>query len=318
MTLFQPKASSLPVDEISYPRDAANKILRDVLSVLFGDKGEKFEYERAMRLFQFQTWIFAPTMESIRYAGLIAATKIARTIELTEYLPMYDSEDYLPKMTLERLFELRQKRPSYWSMYNNIIAAGGGLPALLEAPTPALFDSVMTQQRTKAKIVADLVDYRFRYALYGQDGASGANINHAIFFNWWPTHDIPGKRGITVKNKSVSAKTMRNSWDRWKRSAIFIYLHVKHGFSQSLPDANVEPTKFVDVISDAAKNVDELRQLFGAYAYIAEAINRATGERPYITVPKEFPRITISVAPFSDIEQQTMAQYAENNLDMWQ
>ena len=48
------------------------------------------------------------------------------------------------------------------------------------------------------------------------------------FFKWWPTHNIPGKRGVTVKGKSPSAKTMLSYWNSWNESAIFIYLHERH------------------------------------------------------------------------------------------
>jgi hypothetical protein len=315
MTSFQQKSVQLPIDDISYPREFA---MDNHVDVLLANRHEKFDYERAVRLFQFQTWIFVPTEEARRYAGLIAATKILRAIELSEYTPMFEGEDYLPYMTLKWLLELRQRNPSYWSVYDNIIAAGGGLPALLEAPTPARFDSVVATHGIKARVVANLVDYRFRYALCGQGGADGANINHACFFNWWPTHEIPGRRGITVANKSASAKTMSHWWSILEKSAIFIYLHVKHGFNQFPPKANLEPKEFVDKISIAAQKSEDVRRLFSAYAYIADAIGSTTGEKPFIILPKDFPRTAVAVPPFSDIELQTIAQYEDYNSDMWQ
>jgi hypothetical protein len=321
MISFDPDISELPTEDISFPREAPKWALNRAIGLLLGNKEEKFEYQRAIRLFQFQSWIFAPSMDAIRCAGLIAATKIARNIEVDEFVPirngLMDLSD-LPDITLDRIIDLRQRNPSYWSVYNRIIARYGGLAALLEAPSPRAFDSVMAKQETKTKVVADLVDYRLRYVLHGQGAASSANINHAIFFNWWPTHMIPGTRGVTAKNKSVSPRTMITRWSEFEESAMFIYLHERHGFRLSPPKTDLEEGTFVDTILSAAKKLDQIRRMFGAYAYIADAINRATGEPPYITIPQELPRVPIPVDPFSDVEQQTIAQYDEYNLDMWQ
>jgi hypothetical protein len=299
-----------------FTKGFSDKFLNDAAKLLVGNREEKFEYERAILLFQFRTWIFAPAEETIRYAGLIAATKLLRTIETDWYLPEGIS-DGLPDITLDRIIDLRGKT-SYWDLYNKIIGAYGGLTALLETPRPRTFDSAIQKQKTKAKVVADLVEYRLRYALHGQGSAKGANINHAMFFNWWPTHTLPGKRGVTAKNKSVSPRTMSAVWSSLKESTIFVYLHERQGFRLSPPETDVEADSFVRTISVDAKELAEVRRLFGAYAYIAEAIQHVTGEPPYITIPQELPRVPISVPVFSDVEQRTISEYDENNLDMWQ
>jgi hypothetical protein len=305
----------------SFPEERAKAVLNDAVGVLLGNRDETFEYEKAVRLFQLQGWIFYPTISAIRLAGLIAATKIARTIEEDEYVPVRNGiahMDELPIMTLERMNELRLKNPTYCHVYNNIIAPYGGSAALLETGTPQSFDWVMAKQQAKAKVVADLVEYRLRYALHGQGSANGANLNHAMFFYWWPTHALPGKRGVRAEGKCPHPKTMSAMWSSLKESAIFIYLHKRDGFLLSPPKADREANDFVGDISINARKFAEMRRLFGAYAYIAEAIQRITGERPHITITKELPRVPIAVPAFSDAEQQTMSKYDENNLDMWQ
>jgi hypothetical protein len=278
------------------------KLLDDRISLLVGNRDERFEYERAIRLFELQSWICVPEVRTIRSAGLVAATKIANSIG-GEY------------MTLE---ELRLKNPTYWNMYNKVIAPYGGLSALLETESPSSFDQLMTKHRAKAKVVADLVEYRLRYALHGQGSPNGANLNHAMFFKWWPTHTLTGKRGVRAKGKCPSPRTMRSMWSPLKESAIFIYLHERHGFALSPPRADVEADRFVAEISNRAGELAELRRLFEAYAYIAEAIQRITGEQPYITIPQELPRVPIVVPAFSEAEQQIMSKYDEHHLDMWQ
>jgi hypothetical protein len=113
-------------------------------------------------------------------------------------------------MTLE---ELRSTNPTYWNVYDNIIAPYGGLPALLGLATPDKFDRAMEKQRdAKPKVVADLVDYQLRYALHEQGSGNGANLNHAMFFKWWPTHTLHSRRGVRAKDKCPSPKTMSRTY----------------------------------------------------------------------------------------------------------
>jgi hypothetical protein len=312
----------LPSEESLAPNIELKHVLEDAIELFLGNREEKFQYERAIRLFQFQAWVFMPCFETIRWAGLIAATKIARSIEMNEYLP-YDNDepkfDHYPAITMERILELQKKSAAYSRIYNKFIAPCGGLTALLEAPSPRSFDSLIAKRKENPEIVADLVDYRLRYVLSGQDIARGATIDHALFFKWWPTHNIPGKRGVTVKGKSPSAKTMLSYWNSWKESAIFIYLHERHGFKLLPPKTDVaDEGAFVSRISIAAEQVIEMKRLLGSYAYIADAMQRTTGGEQYIVVPKGLPRTPVSVAPFSDVEQDTIAHYEEYKDDMWQ
>src|ERR1035437_4844732 len=169
--------------------DQRGEVLKSFISdaprLLVGTREEKFKYERAIRMFQFQTWIFAPGEVAIKYAGLIAATKILRKIEEDVFLPEECTSEELPDITLEKICELRTKssywRSLYWDIYDKIIAAYGGLTALIDVPSPPNFDSSMIKNEGKAKIVLDLVEYRIRYALHGKGSANGANLNHAIF-----------------------------------------------------------------------------------------------------------------------------------------
>jgi hypothetical protein len=128
----------LPSEESLAPNSELKHVLEDAIELFLGNREEKFQYERAIRLFQFQAWVFMPCFETIRWAGLIAATKIARSIEMNEYLP-YDGDepkfDHYPAITMERILELQKKSPAYSRIYNKFIAPWGGLTALLEAPS---------------------------------------------------------------------------------------------------------------------------------------------------------------------------------------
>jgi hypothetical protein len=55
----------------------------DCVKLLLDAREEKFSYERCIRLFQFQTWIWYPSKRGIapRAAGRLAAAAILREIE---------------------------------------------------------------------------------------------------------------------------------------------------------------------------------------------------------------------------------------------
>jgi hypothetical protein len=315
---------SLMEGEVERTPSGGKQLLEKITELLAGDRKERFQYEWGIQIFQFQSWAFVPSARTIMWAGQIAATKVMRSIEIEEYLPLYKGEpqyDDYPPTTLERIIQLQEKNPTYRRVFDRFIAPCGGLASLLEAPRPAGFDGMIAKYQEKAKLVTNLVDYRLRYA--AQDEvvvARGATVDRAIFFNYWPTHHIPGKRGVTVKNKSVSPKTMQKAWNEWEHSAIFVYLQEKHGFRVLPPKADAFAEEFADSVrlSGSAERMDEMRRLLGAYAYIAETICRTTKEEPYIAVPLDLPRVTISVPPFSCEEKKTIAQYNEHKLDMWQ
>jgi hypothetical protein len=293
------------------------------VELLTGERNEDFEFEKAIRLLEFQTWIYwpqltAPQPEAANSAGLMAAVFILEQIEEDIYFDeasfASSQENYgeskgviltdKPDATLNRIKVLMANK-TYRKVHDYILAARGGLPRLLYCPTPEGFDDALAKRRKKARIAAELMDYRLRYAQHG--GADGHGTNrHAIFFKWWPTYDVPGKRGATPKNKSETTKTLNRYEKMFRHSAIFIYLNEMRGFSQ-IPEFGDASGDFVTPLRRAATNVDELRRFFGAYAYVAETI-----EDPMLIVPDTVPRVRIQTAPFTQTELQTIAHYRRN------
>jgi hypothetical protein len=203
--------------------------LKDTVTLLTGEVDEHFEFERAISLFEFQTWIYwpqtnSPQPEEPNSAGLMAAVFILEEIEDDIYWDEADSayreENYgeahlvnlndKPDATLYRINALRANK-TYRNVHDRVFAARGGLSRLLYCPTPEEFDADVAKRREKAQIVADLVDYRLRYAQHRPTNGH-INISHAVFLKWWPTHHIPGKRGATVEGKSMSTKKLFERW----------------------------------------------------------------------------------------------------------
>ena len=220
--------------------------VEDVVKLLARKREEAFEGERAIRLFQFRAWIFCPGTNEAnapKWAALIAAVKF---LDLAEEDYFADEEDARlravhgrgtlvnlndkPPQTTWRIETLSKSNKTYREIYDRLIAGRGGLLALLDAPSPADFDRAIQMQFDRMHIVSDLIDYRLRYIQHVSGNQklaadpNGANHNHALFFCWWPTHEVKSGRGKTSPNKSVSIKTMSKWWKKFERSALFIYL----------------------------------------------------------------------------------------------
>jgi hypothetical protein len=92
---------------------------------------------------------------------------------------------------------------------------------------------------------------------------------------------------------------------------LFIYLNEWCGLSQ-IPEFGNCSGDFLRPLRAAAQNVGELRRFFGAYAYVAEAIEAAGGGSPAVIVPSTVPRVKIERAPFTETELQVIADYSQN------
>jgi hypothetical protein len=297
--------------------------LRHTVDLLIGEQNERFEFERAISLLEFQTWIYWPETTLPNIAGLMAAVFILENIEDDIYFDEADlahreenpdeprgvSLTNKPDATLHRIGVLRANK-AYRGVHDYIFAARGSLENLLYCPSPEQFDADVVKRREKARIAADLIDYRLRHAQH--DGRYGAGTKrHAVFFKWWPTYDVPGTPGATPENKSESPKTIVRWEKEFRDTAIFIYLNERHGYSH-IPEIGNTVGDFLRPLRAAAEDVGELRRFFGAYAYIAETIKAAGGEGPAVIVPATVPRVEIQTAPFTQTELQTIADYKGN------
>lgn len=300
--------------------------LESAVELLVGERNEQFEFERAIRLMEFQTWIYWPgtNTKMPKIAGLMAAVLLLENIEDDIYFdeagleqslkdpdrqPSIDFDDK-PNATLGRISALRSNQ-TYRSLYDCIFAADGSLENLLYCPSPPQFDADLERRRDKAKIAADLIDYQLRHAQHGNAYPGYGTTRHAVFFKWWPTSDVPGKRGITAEGKSESPKTLFHWAKEFQITSLFIYLNESRGCSQ-IPEFINYDGDFLRSLRAAAKDVDELRRFFGSYAYIAETIKAVGGERPSIVVPRSVPRVEIQTAPFTRPELQVIADYSQN------
>ena len=292
--------------------------VEDVVSLFAHKREEAFEGERAVRLFQFRAWILCPGTNEVnapKWAALITAVKFLDRME-EDYFADEESErlyredrptgidlTHKPPQTTWRIETLGKNNSTYREIYDRLIARRGGLLALLDAPSPADFDHAIQMQFDRMHIISDLIDYRLRYIQHRSGNhkvtadPNGANHNHALFFCWWPTHEVKSGRGKTSPNKSVSIKTMSKWWKKFERSALFIYLIQKHG-SHQLP-MDTDDDSFVDDLLHEANDTGEMLRFLGAYAHLVETFNKAHSDLFYVSVPDSIPRVPVSTPPFS-------------------
>jgi hypothetical protein len=315
-----------PGTNVKFVRPYLRYDLESAVELLVGERKEQFEFERAIRLMEFQTWIYWPEMNTNmpNIAGLMAAVLLLENIEDDIYFeeaplaqqfkdpdeqPFIDFNDK-PNATLGRINALRSNQ-TYKGVYDRLFADRGSLEVLLYCPAPPQFDADLENRRDKARIVADLIDYRLRHAQHGSAYPGYGANRHAVFFEWWPTYDVKGRRGITVEGKSASPKTLFSRAREFQITSIFIYLNENRDYGY-VPEFGDYDGGFLKPLLAAAQDVDQLRRFFGTYAYIAEIIEAAGGEHPAVSVPPTVPRIEIETLPFTASELQVIADYSQN------
>lgn len=311
--------------------------LEDVVTLLSHKREEAFDGERVVRLFQFRTWILFSDQTEAGYARSAELMTAVKYLDHLEEDHFFDDESARlrnqeeesigvvlndkPPQTTQTILTLMRDNKTYRQIFNRLIGRRGGLLALLHAPSLANFDLAIQNRIDHVHIIADLIDYRLRYIQHRAGNKTlnadpnGANHNHAMFFCWWPTSNVPGKRGKTAAKKSVSAKTMGTWWRKLENSALFIYLIQKHGFGKQFPIGSNDDS-FIDDLLRSSNDTEELLRFFGAYAYLTEVFTEAQSGLAYVNVPASISRVSISTPPFSEDELQTIGEYEEHYLDM--
>jgi hypothetical protein len=123
--------------------------VEDVVALLAHQRGEAFEGERAIRLYQFRIWILFPgtnEANAAKWAALIAAAKFLDRAEEDYFFQEKDARQrraddrtlmdltHKPPQTLTRIELLKKHNNAYRQIYDRLIGRRGGLLALLDAP----------------------------------------------------------------------------------------------------------------------------------------------------------------------------------------
>ena len=264
----------------------------DCLRLLLNAREEKFPYERCIRLFQFQTWIWYPSERGIapRAAGRLAAAAILREIE----------QDRFGKNIPLSSLQILSQSDKYRKIFDALIAPHGGWSALLMADEvdPTEFNTrIRAQTGRRAEIIADLIEYRLRAVNHPPTGPDRSKITHAIFFNWWPNR------------RSFTTRIAFHWWKRVKRTAAFIYLIEKRGFPMKPPSVDEE---FCKRLKHPAISSIRLKKFFSEYAFVTGSLE----EEDCYALPEHVTPVGFRVRRFSHDELTIIRAYAEHCNEM--
>jgi hypothetical protein len=270
--------------------------LNEAIHLLVSDSPQRelrFEFEREIRLYQFQTWIYSPTGKMFwpKISGRLAATKFLERME-HEFLAARGAQ----RTTARRHRQLMNDE-RYASLYNSVIARYGGWGRLFKTPSAKEFDRRLAEQYDASKVVADLIAYRVRYLEHDGRDRNGASVNRSIFFTW---QSKKGERGL-------SPRTIWPIWKEFKHSSIFIYLIEKQDFE--FGPTRIQGATLLNELCEEAANLQMLRRFFGMYAHIAERFQHARIPIKTLIVPPMVDRIPPLTEPFSVSEQGILERY---------
>jgi hypothetical protein len=273
--------------------------LKDTISLLVGERKEHIVHERAIRLFQFQTWMYTPdnSLQTVKIAGRLASTLLLaqianRTLNASKKPMLYDSAQ------VQRLF----KRAEYRNLYDFVIGDYGGWTELAWSPSPQQLDRNMKSYRRTALTTARLLEYQFRYMEHNGSKKEHANLSHALFF-------------LKKQENSSAHKTLKNHWSDHQHSAVFLYASELLGFN-FWPATMMDET-FVSQLLSAAEDTVRTRRFFETSAYIAMKTaglhDAFAAQEALMSWPnRKRPKTT----PLTEAEEKRMEKYDSEYMDM--
>ena len=185
-----------------------------VLSGLISKEPEKFLYERTIRFFQFQTWIyFSDDERMVDAAGKLAAAAFMRKIEreTAKKIPGIRRAVDVNSKVLIQLLNTRK----YSRLYNEFFQEDG-FTGLLRTFSVEEFNKNVATRSKEAETVSEMIDFRFRGLDYKTLDAKQFNISRSEFYRWYKHPSGP-----------LSWKTIRTRWKESRDSAPFLYVSEK-------------------------------------------------------------------------------------------
>jgi hypothetical protein len=246
------------------PRDmpGTREWVLDIIRLLLRLREEQFPFEREVKLFELQTWAHLPQVAiekeeppvRVRDARALVAARLLRHIESGQ------RKAFSSELGTARYSASLLKMHEYQALFDAVIAPRGGFLTLLETITPSDFDVLMKSYVEQITVVADLMDYRFRYLDHGGKDKNLSNLSHAYVYRF----------NDKARGRTLSGKTIRVRWQEFKKQAIFIYVSQKSSlyfFPKRLNDPN-----FTQGIIDQANDLRSLKEYFGKCAYVSERV----------------------------------------------
>jgi hypothetical protein len=271
--------------------------LSSVLDCLISNRPEKYLDERAISLFQFQTWIYFPDdKDMVDSAGKLAAAAMLRKFERknTNVIPGMGRGKNVSSEVLIKLL----KETEYGLLYNAFFGEDG-FTKLLEPYSPEQFNRNVDDRCKAAKTVSEMIDFRFRLRDHEDLDARHSNISRSEFYRW---HNHPGG--------TLSWRTIRSRWKDNRTSAPFLYVNEKlfgSVFSPSLFDLIKTPK----TLRQGAAKPAEVQKFVGQSLYVAKKIDADILEEYDGFASLQLPLIRPETSAFRKGELAKMDLYEE-------
>jgi hypothetical protein len=265
-----------------------------------------FPYEREIRLYEFQTWIYFPEaeMEMVEMAGSLAAAKYLSRLEcqLVPRTLRFTKRRRLNSTELKRLLN----DAKYRELFDATIGEYGGWSELVRRLQRIDFGQEMYQRIKIAETVCQMIDYRFRYLDHGGTDKKEANISHGEFYRW------------KKKDPELSYKTIRQRWSQSKQSAVFLYVSEYLGLRLS-PRFRRMGYFFGGLEKDAADS-RYIRRFFGTCAYVSEKLqgdgDDTENSENDVRIPASLRRLRPKTEPLSQADRENMSCYKTERDEM--
>lgn len=274
--------------------------LQATLNGLLCSEPEKFPNERAIRLFQFQTWIyFSDDRHMVDAAGKLAAAAFLRKLEreATRKLPGIGRGMDVNSKVLIKLLRTRK----YSRLYDEFFKEDG-FTGLLRTFSPEHFNKSVAERHKAAETVSEMVDFRFRGLDHKTLDARQSNISRSEFYRWY---EHP--KGV------LSWKTIRSRWKDNRDSAPFLYVSERFG-GIGLP--RFDPKQPATRISETVPNQQAAKKFVGMSLYVAETIGADIllhyPELRSLAVPRLRPKTSV----FTEADLVKMSFYKEKRDEM--
>ena len=230
--------------------------MEDAIELLTNGRDERCAHERAIRLFQFHTWMWFPgktKMNAPKTTGRLASALILRHIQRERF-------GKGGEITIARQKSLFGDL-HYRKIYSQFIAPTGGWSNQLRCSLKDADHRLDNRRSKSGHIIVDLMDYRVRQVLSPTGDPTKSKISHAVFFNCWLAR--------AQHNSSPTGRTMWSWWGKLQSSSMFIYLSEKLG--PLVHDMGLNDKDFLERITAAAEDEKALTRFFATYSFLRQA-----------------------------------------------
>lgn len=238
--------------------------IRDYVRLLLGYREPEYLFERELRLFQMQSWVYLSDggFDDLRSAGRIAAVHFLNKIE-----DQHDRSLRNRRGSSRRLVELFENE-DYRAIFDDNIRVSGGWSGSRSFKSAQEFDKTILQRRKHEPIVRCIVDYLYRIKQTPLDEKirnNYENISHAQVFAFVALKGI-----ADIKS---SGSTIHGRWGDHRKSAIFIYVSKSENYKFYPPSSESE--SFIEELERQASDRDGLIEYFGKCAFVQDTLGSA-------------------------------------------